>query len=336
MPLLWVAFFIILKFMKFTKKLTVNQIIEIIKHEVTVKGELNNMISGINEIHSVEEGDISFVDHQKYYDKVLNSKASAIIINKDVEPPHGKTVFIVDDPLQCFLNIVQHFVKFTPQNTAIHPSAKIGEGTVIQPNVFIGEDVVIGENCIIHANVSIYANTEIGNNVTIHSNSTIGGDACYFQKRDTGWVKLTSCGTTKIEDEVEVGANCCIDRGVSGVTFIGKGTKFDNQVQVGHDTHIGAHCFLGAQSGVSGCSFIDDFCTIWARAGVNKDIYMAKNTTLLAVSVLDKSVTEEGMILFGAPAEDARKKWKEMAYIRNLPVLFAEIEKMKKLYDSAN
>jgi len=322
--------------MKFQSKLSVNQIIEILNEEVTVKGNLDNLISGISEVHSVESGDISFADNQKYYDKVLNSNATAILLNKDVEVPEGKTVFICKDPLLSYLKIVQHLATFTPQNCAIHLSANIGEGTVIQPNVFIGEDVTIGKNCIIHANVSIYAHTEIGNNVVIHSNSTIGGDACYFQKRDTGWVKFTSCGTTKIEDDVEIGCNCCIDRGVSGVTRIGKGTKFDNQVQVGHDAHIGAHCFLGAQSGVSGCTFIDDFCTIWAKSGVNKGIYLAKNTTLLAVSALDKSVTEEGMVLFGAPADDARKKWKEMAYIRNLPELFAEIEKLKNRYDPSN
>ena len=315
--------------MKFTSQLSVSQIVEIMNGEVAVKGNLNNLISGINEIHSVEEGDISFVDHQKYYDKVLNSKASAIIINKDVEVPEGKTLFVCEDPLCCFINIIQHFVTFTPQNCAIHPDAKIGEGTVIQPNVFIGENVTIGKNCLIHANVSIYANTTIGNNVTIHSNSTIGGDACYFQKRETGWVKITSCGSTLIEDDVEIGCNCCIDKGVSGVTFIGKGTKFDNQVQVGHDAHIGAHCFLGAQCGVSGCTFIDDFCSIWAKAGVNKDLYVAKNTTLLAMSAIDKSVPEEGAVLFGVPADDARKKWKEMAYTKNLPELFAEVEKLK-------
>jgi len=316
--------------MKFLNKLTVNQIIEIIQSDAAVKGDLNSLISGINEIHSVEAGDITFVDHQKYYDKVLNSNAAAVIINKDIEAPEGKTLFITEDPLQCYLNIVQHYVKFTPQHTAIHPDAKIGEGTAIQPNVFIGENVSIGKNCIIHANVSIYGNTEIGDNVIIHSNTTIGGDACYFQKRETGWMKLTSCGSVCIEDDVEIGCNCCIDRGVSGVTFIGKGTKFDNQIQIGHDTHIGAHCFLGAQSGVSGCTFIDDFCSVWSKSGVNKGLYVAKNTTLLAVSALDKSIFEEGTILFGAPAEDARKKWKEMAYIRNLPEIINEIEKIKK------
>ena len=322
--------------MKFSSKFTVNQLIEIIQSKVVIKGNLNNLISGINEIHSIEPGDISFVDHPKYYDKVLNSNAIAIIVNKDIEAPEGKTLLIVDDPLRCYLDIVHHFVKFTPQNTAIHPDAIIGEGTVIQPNVFVGENVSIGKNCIIHANVSIYGNTEIGNNVIIHSNTTIGGDACYFQKRETGWVKLSSCGSVKIGDDVEIGCNCCIDKGVSGITFIGKGTKFDNQIQVGHDAHIGAHCFLGAQSGVSGCTFIDDFCSIWSKSGVNKGLFVAKNTTLLAVSALDRSITEEGTVLFGAPAEDARKKWREMAYIRNLPELFNEIEKIKKRDEYSN
>ncbi|MCL1851333.1 MAG: UDP-3-O-(3-hydroxymyristoyl)glucosamine N-acyltransferase [Bacteroidetes bacterium] len=316
--------------MKFPNVLTVNQVVEIIKSKVILKGNLNNLISGINEIHSVEIGDISFVDHPKYYNKVLNSNATAIIINKDVEAPEGKTLFISEDPLHCYLDIVHHFMKFTPQYTAIHPDTKIGEGTVIQPNVFIGENVNIGKNCIIHANVSIYGNTEIGDNVIIHSNTTIAGDACYFQKRATGWVKLSSSGSVKIEDDVEIGCNCCIDRGVSGVTFIGKGTKLDNQIQIGHEAHVGAHCFLGAQSGVSGCSFIDDYCSIWSKSGVNKDLYVAKNTTILAVSALDKSIYEEGTVLFGMPAEDARKKWKEMAYVRNLPELFSEIEKFKK------
>jgi UDP-3-O-[3-hydroxymyristoyl] glucosamine N-acyltransferase len=316
--------------MKFKSKLTVNDILEITKQKVSVKGHYTTLISGINEIHSIEEGDISFVDHPKYFEKVLNSKAAAIIINKEVEPPEGKLILVCEDPLQCYLDIVHHFVKFTPQNSTIHPSAKIGESTVIQPNVFIGENVVIGENCIIHANVCIYADTKIGNNVTVHSNSTIGGDACYFQKRDSGWLKITSCGTTVIEDDVEIGCNCCIDKGVSGVTFIGKGTKFDNQVQVGHDAHVGAHCFLGAQCGISGCTFIDDFCAIWAKSGVNKGLYVAKNTTLLAMSAMDKSVQEEGAVLFGIPADDARKKWKEIVYIKKLPEFISEFEKIKK------
>jgi len=316
--------------MKFPNKLSVNQIVEIMKTEVSLKGNLSNFISGINEIHSVESGDITFVDHPKYYDKVLNSKATAIIINKDIGVPEGKTIFICEDPLRNYVKIVEHFVKLTPQHTAIHPETVIGEGTIIQPNVFIGENVTIGKNCVIYANVSIYENTVIGNNVVIHSNSTIGADAYYFQKREEGLVKIKSCGSLRIEDDVEIGSNCCIDRGVSGETFIGKGTKFDNLVQVGHEAHIGAHCFVGAQSGIAGCTFIDDYCSLWAKSGVNKGIYVAKNTTILAMSAIDKSITEEGTVLYGVPAEEARKKWKEVVYVKNLPDLYAEFENLKK------
>ena len=209
------------------------------------------------------------------------------------------------------------------------PPPIIGEGTVIQPLVFIGENVRIGKNCVIHSNVSIYAGTVIGDNVTIHSNSTIGADACYYQKRPDGWLKLTSCGDTYIGNDVEIGCNCCIDRGVSGTTYIGDGTIFDNLVQVGHDTHIGKRVLLGAQCGIAGCTYIDDDCKIWAKAAVNKDLYVAKGTVLLALSAIDKDVKEEGRTLFGMPATDANAKWREMVMLRKLPELFKAVEELK-------
>ena len=316
--------------MTFANPLTIPQLIDIIKQEVSIIGNNDNLALGINEIHSVEKGDVSFVDSSKYYNKVLQSAATIILIDKEVECPKEKTLLVCEDPLRAYLDIVNQFVAFNPQKQAIHPDAIIGEGTIIQPNVFIGENVVIGKNCIIHSNVSIYADTTIGNNVVIHSGCVIGSDACYFQKRDIGWLKLDSCGGTIIGDDVEIGSNCCIDKGVSGDTFIGQGTKFDNLVQIGHDTYIGAHCFLGSQSAIAGCSRIDDHCTIWAKSAVNKDLYLAKNTTVLAISAVDKSVNEEGMVLFGAPAEDARKKWKEMASIRMLPEIIEEFKKIKR------
>ena len=141
---------------------------------------------------------------------------------------------------------------------------------------------------------------------------------------------MESCGRTILSDDVEVGANTCIDKGVSGDTFIGKGVKFDNLVQVGHDTHIGDHCLIGAQCGIAGCTYIDSDCNIWARACVNKDLYIAKNTTILALSAVDKSVKEEGVTLFGQPAIEARKAWREMASVRYLPSLLEEFAKLKK------
>ncbi len=318
--------------MKFSESLSISELIQIIGHPIQTIGEVNCGVSGINELHSVTEGDLTFVDCEKYYNRVLQSKATFILTNQeDAVCPEGKVLLLSKDPLQDYLTVVRHFIHFVPQETAIHPTAIIGEGTIIQPLVFIGENVRIGKNCIIHSNVSIYADTIIGDNVVIHSNSTIGADACYFQKRPDGWIKLSSCGYTQIGDNVEVGCNCCIDRGVSGITFIDEGCKFDNLVQIGHDTHIGKRVLLGAQSGIAGCTYIDDDCKIWAKACVNKDLYVAKNTTLLALSAIDKSIHEENQNLFGIPATDAQKKWKEFVYLKNLPKIFEDVNELKKL-----
>lgn len=317
--------------MIFRQSLTLDELIQLIGHPVTVKGNASVRVTGVNELHSVRTGDLTFVDSEKYYNRILQSEASVILINsEDAECPDGKVLLVTEDPLRDYLNVVEHFVHFTPQDTAIHPSAVIGEGTVIQPLVFIGENVRIGKSCIIHSNVSIYANTVIGDNVVIHSNTTVGADACYYQKRPEGWLKLTSCGDTYIGNDVEIGCNCCIDRGVSGTTYIDDGTIFDNLVQVGHDTHIGKRVLLGAQCGIAGCTYIDDDCKIWAKAAVNKDLYVAKGTVLLALSAIDKDVKEEGRTLFGMPAGDAPARWREMAMMRKLPDLFKELEEIKK------
>ncbi len=322
--------------MRFPQPVTIDQIVEFIGRPVIRKGDYRGPVIGISELHSVEVGEVTFVDCDKYYDRVLNSLASVIIINKVVECVSDKVLLISDDPLMDFLTIVKHFKSYQPQHSNIHSSAIIGEGTVIEPLVFIGKNVKIGKNCIIHSNVSIYEDTEIGDRVEIHSNSTIGGDACYFQKREDRWIKLTSCGSTYIGNDVEVGCNCCIDRGVTGVTYIGEGTKFDNLVQVGHDTHVGKRVLLGAQCGIAGCTYIDDDCKIWAKSGVNKGLYIAKNTELYALSAIDKNVDQEGQVLFGVPADDVQKKWKELVYLRKLATLFDEVEALKKEIKSRN
>ncbi len=313
------------------QSLTINELIQLIGHPVTIVGDSSAVITGINELHSVKKGDLSFVDNERYYGRAVASEATVLLINNSsIECPEGKAFIITDDPLRDYIAVVDHFVYFSPQSTPIHPSAQIGEGTIIQPLVFIGENVKIGKNCIIHSNVSIYAGTVIGDNVVIHSNSTIGADACYFQKRPDGWVKFTSCGDTYIGNNVEIGCNCCIDRGVSGTTYIDDGCIFDNLVQVGHDTHIGKRTLLGSQCGVAGCTYIDDDCKIWAKAAVNKDLYIAKGTVSLACSAIDKDVKEEGRTLFGMPAGDASAKWREMAMLRKMPELLQMLDEWKK------
>jgi UDP-3-O-[3-hydroxymyristoyl] glucosamine N-acyltransferase len=166
--------------------------------------------------------------------------------------------------------------------------------------------------------------------VIIHSGSVLGADAFYFQRRKECWIKMVSCGRTIIGNNVEIGCGVYIDKGVSGDTIIGNGCKFDNIVQIGHDTHIGERCLIGSQSAIAGCTFIDDDCLIWAKCSINKDLYVAKGTTLLALSAIDKSVEKPNQTLFGVPADDPKRKWREVAGIRMLPELIKEVTQLKK------
>ena len=280
-------------------------------------GDSDFAISGINEIHKVENGDITFVDHPKYYDKALNSKASTILINKKVDCPSGKALLFSDDPFRDFVALVKKLRPFEKSDSMISSSAEIGEGTIIQPNVFIGNNVIIGKNCLLHPNVSIYDHTIIGNNVIIHSNSVIGADAYYFKRRPEGYDKLESCGRVILSNNVEIGALTSIDKGVSGDTFIGDGTKIDNHVQIGHDTIVGKNCLIGAHSAIAGVTVIEDDVIIWGKVSINKDIVIGKGAVILATSGVDKSL-EGGKTYFGSPVDEARKKWKEMAVAKKL------------------
>ena len=291
----------------------------------TYHGDAMFPISGINEIHMVSEGDLTFVDHPKYYSKALSSNASTIIINQKVECPVGKALLFHDDPFAAYTLLVRTIMPFIASTSAISPTASIAGDTIIQPGVFVGNHVVIGKNCIIHSNVSIYDHTVIGDNVVIHANSVLGADAYYFQRKPTGYRKLESCGRVIIEDNVEIGALCSIDRGVSGNTVIGKGTKFDNHVQVGHDTQIGANCLIGAHTAIAGVTRIEDDVIIWAKVAINKDLVIGKGAVILATSAVDKSLPG-GVTYFGSPAIEARKKWKELVMLRRLPEIYNKLK----------
>lgn len=302
--------------MKFPRHYSLEEISNLIGDKNFV-GDADFPVHGINEIHMVEAGDLTFVDHPKYYQKALNSKATTILINKEVDCPEGKALIISETPFDDYMKIVQHFRAFEPSLSSISPSAKIGKGTIIQPGAFIGNHVKIGENCIIHANASIYDHSIIGNNVIIHSGSIIGADAYYFQKRAEGFKKFESCGRVIIEDKVEVGALCSIDKGVSGDTIIGEDTKMDNHCQIGHDTKIGKRCLIGAFAAIAGVTVVEEDVIIWARVSLNKDIVIGKGAVILATSNVGKSL-EGGKTYFGSPAIEAREKWKEMANIRRI------------------
>ncbi len=310
--------------MKFPKQHTLKQIADLIGCDFV--GDLNFPVLGMNEIHVVEAGDIVFVDHPKYYDKALNSAATIILINKKVDCPEGKALLVSDDPFRDFNTLTNHFKPFQSANSAISASAKIGENTVIQPNCFIGHNVEIGENCVIHANVSIYDDTVIGDHVTIHSGTVLGANAFYYKKRPDGYDRLKSGGRVVIEDHVDIGAACTIDRGVTADTRIGYGSKLDNQIQIGHDTVLGKKCLIASQAGIAGCVVVEDEVVIWGQAGVKSGITIAKGTELFAQSGLGHS-TDANKAYFGSPAGEAREKFKELAYIRKIPEILKSIKK---------
>src|SRR6188768_1974671 len=264
--------------MRLDKPVPVKWIADFIGAEIA--GNMKASAKGINEIHKVENGDIVFVDHPKYYDTCINSAATIIIINKKTEYPEGKTLLIAGDPFEAYLKLVNHFRPFTPSSKNISDSASIGQNTVIMPNSFIGNHVIIGNDCIIHPNVAILDHCMVGNNVIIQAGTVIGSDAFYYNKktnRDIHYKKMNSCGRVVLEDFVEIGANCTIDRGVSHDTVIGRGTKFDNMIHIGHDTTIGKNCLFAANVIVAGVAVIEDGVTVWGGCIINKTLTIGAN-----------------------------------------------------------
>lgn len=311
--------------MRFNQPVPVSIIAELIGAEII--GNSKGLVTGINELHKVETGDIVFVDHPKYYDTAIYSAADFIIINKKTDVPEGKTLLLVDEPFEAYLRVVTEYRPFTPSMKAISETAVIGEGTVIMPGAYIGNHVRVGTNCIIYPGVTILDHCIIGNNVIIQAGTVIGSDAFYYNKktnRDIHYRKMTSCGRVIIEDEVELGANCTIDRGVSHDTRIGTGTKIDNLVHIGHDTVIGKNCLFAGQVGIAGATTIEDNVILWGQVGVSKTLTIGKDAIVYAQSGVKDSIAGS-KVYFGSPVEDAREKMKELVWIKRIPQLWEKV-----------
>ena len=280
-------------------------------------GDSSIQLSGINEIHCVENGDVTFCDNSKYIKKALSSAASCILVNERCEPADGKVLFLIEKPFSVFTRLSKELRGSFHTKEMVSASSVIGDNTVIMPGAFIGADVQIGVNSFIHPNVTIYDGSVIGSNVIIHSGTVIGADAFYYQ-RNEGYNKLHSCGTVRIEDNVEIGANCTVDRGVTSETVIGQGTKIDNLVQIGHDTVIGRNCLFASQVGIAGVVTVEDDVILWGQVGVQKDLTIGKGAVVLGQSGLAKSL-KGGVTYFGSPVQEARQKMKELALIKQLP-----------------
>ena len=311
--------------MRFEKPVPITQIAQLIG--ATIIGSEGGRATGINEIHKVEEGDLVFVDHPKYYQKCIQSAATFIIINQETDFPEHKALLLVEEPFEAYQKIVQQYRPFQPLTQNISASAVIGEATVVMPGAIIGNNVSIGRNTIIYPNVVIMDHCIIGDDVIIQAGTVIGSDAFYYNKKTTRAVhykKMLSGGRVVIENSVEIGANCTIDRGVSGDTVIGAGTKMDNLVHIGHDTVVGKNCLFAAQVGIAGATTIEDGVILWGQVGVNKTLTIGKGAEVYAQSGVPASL-EGGKKYFGSPVEEAKTKMKELVWIKRIPQLWEKI-----------
>jgi UDP-3-O-[3-hydroxymyristoyl] glucosamine N-acyltransferase len=304
------------------KPTAITEIAKIINAKII--GNTTIQVTGINEIHCVREGDIVFVDHPKYYEKALKSKATAVIINQEVECPEGKVLLIHEKPFSAFNQIIRYFQPLQFSVATISPTAKIGKNTIIFPSVYIGNNVVIGDYSIIYPNVVIYDNCIIGNHVKIHANTTIGADAFYYKKHPDSFEQLETCGNVVIEDNVHIGANCTIDKGVTSSTTIGSHTKIDNHVHIGHDTKIGKRCLIAAHTGIAGATTIGDRVTMWGQVGISSGLHIGNDVTILAQSGVGENIAD-GQTYFGSPAGPAKEKMREVFAIKQLVKLIHKL-----------
>ncbi|MBN8622545.1 MAG: UDP-3-O-(3-hydroxymyristoyl)glucosamine N-acyltransferase [Flavobacteriales bacterium] len=299
--------------MRFNQPQTLKTIAELTGAKMI--GDENFQVLGTNEIHMVKPGEIVFVNHPKYYDKALNSPATIILIDKEVDCPEGKALLVSDDPFRDFNKINTHFTRIYNFTEELH-DIEVGEGTKIHSSAVIGNEVKIGKNCLIFPKVVIGDRTVIGDNVIIQANTVLGGDAFYYRKLNGNYDRLISVGNVVIENNVEIGNGCTIDRGVTDSTIIGEGSVLDNQIQIGHDTIIGKRCLIASQTGIAGCCVIEDEVTIWGQVGMASGVRVESGTVLLAKCGVNRNLKKG--TYFGSIAEEFREYLRKEVKIKNL------------------
>ena len=303
-----------------------------------VEGNENATVSTFAKIEEGKEGSITFLSNPKYTPYIYETKASIVLINEDVqlEKPVSATLIRVKNAYECVAKLLQMYAASLPKKTGIHPlafvseSAQIGKDVYIGPFTFVGEGVKIGDGSIINPNVTIYDGCQIGKNVTIHAGSVIGADGFGFAPNTEGYEKIPQLGIVIIEDNVEIGANTCIDRSTMGQTVIHKGVKLDNLIQVAHNCEIGENTVMSAQVGMAGSTKIGSWCMVGGQAGFAGHIQVADKTMVGAQCGVINNTKGNGENLIGSPAMDPKDFFKAKALYRRLPDMYKEISALRK------
>ena len=299
--------------MKFPRAYSISEIAELCKAEIIGDGTIS--LTGMNEIHKLEPGDLMFVDNEKYFARSLNSIASAVIINKRIDPPANKTLLYHVNPFEAYNSLAWHFRPFIHITENISPLADIDPSCTIEPGVIIGPYVRIGAGSYIQANTYIGAYTEIGENVIIQPGCMEAADAFYFNKKNNEYAKWRSIGKVLLGNNVELGAGCTIQRGVSGATIIGEGSKLDCQVHIGHGAVVGKNCLIAAQTALAGKVTIGDYVTIYGQVGIAQGLSIGDHAILLAKTGVSKDLPGS-QTYYGVPAQPVREAYKQLAALR--------------------
>jgi UDP-3-O-[3-hydroxymyristoyl] glucosamine N-acyltransferase len=325
----------------------------------TVEGDANTQVSAFAKIEEAQSGQLSFLANPKYEDYLYNSRASLIIINQQLElrQPVAATLIRVPDAYAAFATLLDKYQQLQnmqltgiqqPSYVAktarvgenvyigafayIGENAVIGNNTKIYPFAYIGNDVIIGNDCTLQPGVVVYHQCQMGNRVTIHSGTIIGGDGFGFAPlADGSFKKIPQIGNVVIEDDVEIGANCTIDRATMGSTVIKAGAKLDNLLQIAHNVEIGQHVIIAAQAGISGSTKIGNNVMIGGQAGIVGHLQIADGCKINAQSGVSKSMKVPGTTVTGSPAFEYTAALRSQAAARKLPELEKRVRELEEL-----
>lgn len=322
----------------------------------TIVGDPKASVNNFAKIEEGKPGCISFLANDKYENYIYETESSVVLVNNNFEPKKEikATLIKVADAREAVAKLLQIYESMKPKRTGISnlafidSSAKVGEGCYIGPFVAIAEGVEIGEGCVLHPHVTIGKNVKIGANTEIYSNAVvyhdckvgercilhagcvIGADGFGFQPTEKGYEKIPQIGIAIIEDDVEIGANTCVDRAVMGATIVHSGVKLDNLVQIAHNDEIGSHTVMSAQVGIAGSTKVGEWCMFGGQVGIAGHATIADKTMAGAQAGIPNSVKKPGTAIQGTPAIDGRNFWKSSAIFKNLPQMWADMNDMKK------
>ena len=322
----------------------------------TIVGDENATVHTFAKIEEGVPGAISFLSNPKYTHYIYETKSSIVLVNNDFTPekPVSATLIKVANAYESVAKLLTLYEMSKPRKTGIHPlafidptakvgkdvyigafafvgeNATVGDGTAIHPHATVCENATVGENSILYPNVTIYHDCRVGNRCILHAGCVIGADGFGFAPTPEGYEKIPQIGIVIVEDDVEIGANTCVDRSTMGATIVHRGVKLDNLIQIAHNVEVGSHTVMASQVGVAGSTKVGEWCMFGGQVGLAGHIHVGNHINIGAQSGVPSTVKGDHRNILGSPAIDARQFFKCSAAYKNLPEMFTAIGQMKR------